>query len=291
MGWRRLADEVVRRRVEIGYATRVSFIEASGIGARTLGDIENVRRDSYDPATLVRLERALDWPSGRVQQILETSDESQPLDPSLFPPYVVPGDRGADLIVRDADGNLTEVQLKRVRRGDGPQVGDLFEVDLPGSSSVVLVEGESDAGVFRAFQRQLAPERVASDDGRDAVAGGGGGEHSVYQLKRHTEPTPPAPPAELLWQLGLASPPEPVSGQHTLAEILRLIHRDDFPLAVLLFRSGLDPAAMLRVIVRVRARREEQAIELLHEVADLVRDAGGDAPDPVWPPVWLVGEG
>lgn len=97
------------------------------------------------------------------------------------------------------------------------------------------------------------------------------------------------PPPELLWQLGLAPAPDPAPGEFTLAELLRLIHRDDFVLGVLLSRAGLGQTQMRRLVMAVRRRREEQNVELLREVADLIRDAGGVAPDPVWPPVWLVG--
>jgi hypothetical protein len=70
MGWRKLADEVIRRRVELGHDTRASFIAASGISARTMGDIETARRDSYDRATLARLEKALGWEPGHLAELL-----------------------------------------------------------------------------------------------------------------------------------------------------------------------------------------------------------------------------
>lgn len=126
------------------------------------------------------------------------------------------------------------------------------------------------------------PEPTAGDGGRDVVTNSDGGFH-VWQAK-------PGPPPELLWQMGLAPAPEPAPGEFTLAEILRLIHRDDFVLGVLLSRAGLGQTQMRRLVMAVRRRREEQNVELLREVADLIRDAGGVAPDPVWPPVWLVGE-
>lgn len=70
--WQEVANAVVQRRVELGHETRKEFIEASGIGARTVGDIETARRESYDPATLARLEKALRWPAGRIQKLLAT---------------------------------------------------------------------------------------------------------------------------------------------------------------------------------------------------------------------------
>lgn len=156
MNWRALADAVIRRRVELGYQTRKDFIAASGFGARTVGDIETARRDSYDPATLARLETALRWPAGRAQAILSTA----------------------------------------------------------------------------------APE-----------------------------------PSWLSTPEGIA----------------RHLFRDDLPLIVLLHRSGLDETTLFQLILTVRARREEQQADLLAELADLIRAAGGWAPDPVLPVTWLAG--
>ncbi len=73
----------------------------------------------------------------------------------------------------------------------------------------------------------------------------------------------------------------------TAAGIARYIYRDDLVLVALLERSGLDEAAVFRLILRVRARREQQNADLLGEVAGLIREAGGHAPDPAYPPTWL----
>ncbi len=185
MGWRRLADEVIRRRVELGHDTRASFIAASGLSARTVGDIETARRTSYDPATLARLEQALRWPADHVRRLVEAPETSA-----------------------------------------APRI-----VQLPDDSLVVV--GPFPKGGLRE------------------VSGSG--------------------PAELLTPEGLA----------------RYLHRDDLVLVALLHRSGLDEAALFRLILRIRARREQQNAELLAEVAGLVREAGGHAPDPAYPPTWL----
>lgn len=156
MNWARLARAVVDRRVELGHRTREGFAKASGLSPRLLGDIEQGKRDNYDRVTLARLEKALEWPPGRVQSFLDAPDESQPPDPS-----------------------------------------------------------------------------------------------------------------------------EPV-------EIARLIARDDLVLVALLSRSRLAPNDLFKVLLRIRARREQQNTELLHEVATLVKELGGVAPDPVYPPTWLL---
>ncbi len=64
--WRALAQAVIDRRVELGHHSREAFAKASGISIRTLGDIESARRTSYAPETLVRVEKALQWPPGAV---------------------------------------------------------------------------------------------------------------------------------------------------------------------------------------------------------------------------------
>ncbi len=66
MGWQELADAVIARRVELGHHTRDSFVAASGLSPRTLGDIETARRTSYSKSTLARLERGLKWTDGQV---------------------------------------------------------------------------------------------------------------------------------------------------------------------------------------------------------------------------------
>ncbi len=78
--WQEVANAVIQRRVELGYETRKEFIEGSGIGARTIGDIETARRESYDPATLARLEKALRWPAGKIQKVLNTPLPTEPAD-------------------------------------------------------------------------------------------------------------------------------------------------------------------------------------------------------------------
>lgn len=72
--WGRLAKAVVARRVELGMNTRRALSESSGLSTRTLGDIERVRRDSYDAATLARVEQVLEWSPGTVDAILASED-------------------------------------------------------------------------------------------------------------------------------------------------------------------------------------------------------------------------
>lgn len=80
--WQALAREVVNRRVTLGYQTRQSFSQAAGLSARTVGDIERARRDSYDVATLARIEQTLKWTPGSVQNILDGGTPT-PVRPEL----------------------------------------------------------------------------------------------------------------------------------------------------------------------------------------------------------------
>jgi transcriptional regulator with XRE-family HTH domain len=73
-GWERLASAVIARRVELGMHTRQALAEATGLTARSLSDIERARRTSYDPATLARVEQALQWLPGTVDRILAEGD-------------------------------------------------------------------------------------------------------------------------------------------------------------------------------------------------------------------------
>lgn len=68
-GWAKLGEAVVSRRVELGYTTRHALATAAPMSERLLSDIEKARRESYDPATLARLEQALRWPAGTAVQI------------------------------------------------------------------------------------------------------------------------------------------------------------------------------------------------------------------------------
>ncbi len=66
--WRRLADYVVARRVELGMRDRRAFAEATGVTDRTLGKLENGQRVS--PSTLGMVENQLGWAPGSCRRIL-----------------------------------------------------------------------------------------------------------------------------------------------------------------------------------------------------------------------------
>lgn len=66
--WRRLADYVVARRVELNMRDRRSFAEATGVTDRTLGKLENGQRVSA--STLGVVENQLGWAPGSCRRIL-----------------------------------------------------------------------------------------------------------------------------------------------------------------------------------------------------------------------------
>lgn len=66
--WRRLADYVVARRVELGMRDRRALAEATGVTERTLGKLENGQRIS--PSTLAMVENRLSWAPGSCRRIL-----------------------------------------------------------------------------------------------------------------------------------------------------------------------------------------------------------------------------
>ena len=103
--WRRLADYVVARRVELGMRERRALAVATGVTDRTLGKLENGQRVS--PSTLAMIENELGWSPGSCRRILAggepslaaAGDDGEYSDPTLrhlantpgLPPDVVRG--------------------------------------------------------------------------------------------------------------------------------------------------------------------------------------------------------
>ncbi|MEV8510846.1 hypothetical protein [Dactylosporangium sp. NPDC051484] len=120
MEWTDLGKAITQRRVELGHHTLVSFSKIVGLSTRILGDLEGGRRDSYDPATLVRIERALRWPAGTVDAVL--AGRPVPTDPqavavtlSASPALTVSGSRNPEPSRREIHGGQP---IRQVRVGD-----------------------------------------------------------------------------------------------------------------------------------------------------------------------------
>jgi hypothetical protein len=125
--WRRLADYVVARRVELGLRDRRAFAEATGVTERTLGKLENGQ--SVSPSTLGMVENRLGWAPGSCRRVLAGGEPSagspvpgpgQYEDPTLWhiastpglPPDVV---RGLVALARNwrQGGDATDEQPPR----------------------------------------------------------------------------------------------------------------------------------------------------------------------------------
>ncbi|WP_203823151.1 helix-turn-helix transcriptional regulator [Paractinoplanes ferrugineus] len=73
--WQRLGKLVIARRVELNLRTREALAETSGVGLRTIGDLETGRREKYHPNTIAAIEEALQWEPGALQA---AADGGQP---------------------------------------------------------------------------------------------------------------------------------------------------------------------------------------------------------------------
>lgn len=68
MDWEAIADAVVRRRKDLGMRQK-ELADATGYDPSTIRNVEHHARSSYDPLTLPRISRALDWPSDALERI------------------------------------------------------------------------------------------------------------------------------------------------------------------------------------------------------------------------------
>jgi transcriptional regulator with XRE-family HTH domain len=114
--WNRLAEHILNRRIQLGYQKRPALAEASGISLRTLSDIENARRTSYERNTIVALEQTLRWAPGSITAILDNGEPSilaeHPTTPTAQPPSA--GDDTLIQIMNRPD--LTDQQKARIMR-------------------------------------------------------------------------------------------------------------------------------------------------------------------------------
>lgn len=85
--WERLGARVTAERVRRGYRSMAAFAAMSGLSTSTLDSLEHGRKESYDPATIAALERALEralgWRTGSVQRVLSGLEPLPDGDPDL----------------------------------------------------------------------------------------------------------------------------------------------------------------------------------------------------------------
>lgn len=69
----KLADALMRRRVELGIRSARMFGEQTGLDYRTITSIEGCRRDNVSRNTLAIIEMNLNWPAGYLNKLLEAA--------------------------------------------------------------------------------------------------------------------------------------------------------------------------------------------------------------------------
>ena len=66
----RLGAAVRQARIDIGYTSRAAFAEASNVSVRVISDLESGTRSNFSAKVLSRVESALGWLSGTMDQIV-----------------------------------------------------------------------------------------------------------------------------------------------------------------------------------------------------------------------------
>ena len=100
-GYRRLGTAVRDARREYGYTNREHFADACGVSVRLLADIESGTRGNFRTRLLEKVEAALDWPAGTLDNVLT--------DPNFRPP--TPGS-SVDMVFRPPVFNRNPVSVE-----------------------------------------------------------------------------------------------------------------------------------------------------------------------------------
>lgn len=73
--WKRLAQLLIARRVELGYHQRADWVRHLGVKQpRTIEDFEKARRTNYRPSTIALIERYYGWEPGSIDAVLAGGD-------------------------------------------------------------------------------------------------------------------------------------------------------------------------------------------------------------------------
>lgn len=182
MQWGQLAKAVVARRVELGYERREDLAEASGIGSRTLGDIERAEEKGYRASLLARLEQALQWPPGAAQAILNGAPAPEPGSRTAYTLRVAGGviSRTAENKVRiDPIGpEPSEFILARTR----DRANRLLDPDGPLDSKTRLTVAAAISNILDLVERPPAEaERLRDDEAREVFG------RTMASLERHRD--------------------------------------------------------------------------------------------------------
>lgn len=239
------------RRVELGHHTIASFAKVVNLSTRLLGDLEAGKRDSYDPATLVRLEQALDWPPGQIDDILHASDP----DPFAVLARLLEA-HGNDLASLPPPTDFPEGSKER------RTLEALAKVKPPVAQVKLVVSQPTDDG----NQVWLSPDGRWPDDAPLPAT-----LDEVHQLVSRIPPHERRAWVERYWQQH--ADPDPTAD--LMARVARHIHRDDFVLAWLLAHADLSERVLWDLELYVRRRREQQNVELLRDLEGKIREEGG----------------
>jgi transcriptional regulator with XRE-family HTH domain len=83
MSWSRLGRTVRAERARLGYRTLRSFASRTGLGVRTLSDLERGARETYSAETLASVEAVLGWAPGSIRRILDGGEPTRDEDDDL----------------------------------------------------------------------------------------------------------------------------------------------------------------------------------------------------------------
>ena len=84
--WNRLAELLVARRLQLGFAYRNEFAAHVGMKSdKLLDDLENVRRTNFKPKTLAKIDKYYQWAPGSCETVLDGGDPST-LEPRFGTP-------------------------------------------------------------------------------------------------------------------------------------------------------------------------------------------------------------
>ena len=122
--WERLGRLLTARRIELGFPVRSKFADARNLThSRTVSDIENAKRDNFEPATLALVEQLYEWAPGSIDAVLHGGEPS-PLNSAT---------RSTEDVTSapdDARGHARRRLSEREHRGLGPGVGYLVPVGV-----------------------------------------------------------------------------------------------------------------------------------------------------------------
>lgn len=130
-GQSRRGETVRQARIARGYTNRENFAEVCNVSTRVLSDFESGARSNFSERVISRIEEALQWPAGTIEQIAS--------DPNFTPPAPV---TGGDLIFQPPafDRRPVATDVPTVERG----IAALTEASRSGAS------GSSDAAAMGA---------------------------------------------------------------------------------------------------------------------------------------------